>query len=501
MTATREVTERVTAEPASTRGTSWALAAVCMLGSSLALTATFPSLAHWFVIPVTGCGILIGVDAIDWLRRRRDTFDPLGILAVLGGYFFYCAPILNVLLDHWPQYVVPAADWRAALGKMALLNTAGLILYRGVVAFWPMKRSIPGRRDVDLGLLRSWTSVAMAAGVIAYLSVVSRFGGFSGYLQVTADTRLALGGLGWLLLIAESFPLLGFVVVVARYRHWLSRRPALVVALLLVFAATQFLVGGLRGSRSNTVWPILIALGLVHLLVLEIRRRALIVGVLLLGVFMYFYGFYKAGGSDAFDIFTSTRNVSQLSHETGRGLPDLLLGDLGRADMQALVLDRQERGAEARGYGVTYLGDISILVPSAILENRPADKVEIGTQTLYGAGSYNISGFRASRIYGLAGEGMLNFGKPGAVLSFLVLGLFVRFAAGFYDRARRFPAIWRRLVAPHLYVSAMLLLVSDLDNLVWFLLKQTVPTLAVVALSMRLVAIVPQQLQARRGLT
>lgn len=47
---------------------------------------------HWFVIPVSLCGILIGCDAADWIRGRLDIFDPVGIIGLLGVLFFFCTP-------------------------------------------------------------------------------------------------------------------------------------------------------------------------------------------------------------------------------------------------------------------------------------------------------------------------------------------------------------------------------------------------------------------------
>src|SRR5271163_3327239 len=39
---------------------------------------------HWFLIPVSLCGILIGIDAVEWLRGRVDLYDPAGIVGLLG---------------------------------------------------------------------------------------------------------------------------------------------------------------------------------------------------------------------------------------------------------------------------------------------------------------------------------------------------------------------------------------------------------------------------------
>ena len=62
---------------------------------------------HWFVIPVLLCGVIIGIDAIDWFRGRVGMFDPAGIIGLLGVYFFFLAPLLHVVWDVW----LPGGRW------------------------------------------------------------------------------------------------------------------------------------------------------------------------------------------------------------------------------------------------------------------------------------------------------------------------------------------------------------------------------------------------------
>ena len=57
--------------------------------------------AHWFVIPVFACGVVICHDAVDWIRGKLDPFDPVGLLGIFGVHFFFVAPLLHVLWDWW----------------------------------------------------------------------------------------------------------------------------------------------------------------------------------------------------------------------------------------------------------------------------------------------------------------------------------------------------------------------------------------------------------------
>lgn len=66
------------------RGLSWVIATQLVSCISITFVALDPSLLHWFLIPVSLCGVLVGVDAADWMRRRLDTFAPHALLGMFG---------------------------------------------------------------------------------------------------------------------------------------------------------------------------------------------------------------------------------------------------------------------------------------------------------------------------------------------------------------------------------------------------------------------------------
>ena len=87
-------------------------------------------LVHWFIIPISICGILMGADAVDWFRGRLDLYDPQGLIGILGFHFFFIAPLLHVLWDFYMHEVSPPPDWRDWLGYMGVLNVIGILCYR-----------------------------------------------------------------------------------------------------------------------------------------------------------------------------------------------------------------------------------------------------------------------------------------------------------------------------------------------------------------------------------
>ena len=467
----------------------WVLAIVSSTSIVAISLILLPEVRHWFMTPVLVCGILIMPDAWAALLGRRDFFDPQSIVGLFGTHFFFLAPILHFVFDFWPLYVAPAADWRFSFGILCSLNAVGLLAYRLVLpASGEISRGPDGEK-YEPGV-RTFISLAIMGalmGALAFAVVLAKFGGFSGYISTVTnrDARVALGGSGWLLIIAESFPLLLLVALLLRRRlsFALNNTPALLL-LFALFVVAQFAIGGLRGSRSNTVWPVLIAAAIIHLTVRKIRITTILLGSIALFVFMFGYGLYKGAGTEALGVLEGDRSLTSVSNETGRGYEFLLLEDLGRTGIQGLVVDRYTRASQAPAFGATYLGDLSILVPTGLLskENRPPSKVEIGSDVLYGSGAARI-GLYSSRIYGLGGEAMLNFGLMAVPIAYIVYALIVRKLSLFYRGASASGSPLHKVVASTTGVLSIMLLTSDLDNLAWFTMKQIVPIVAIATIA------------------
>src|SRR5262249_21650695 len=145
-----------------------------------------------------------------------------------------------------------------------------------------------------------------------------------------------------------------------------------------------------------------------------IPRAPLIAGFLVVFMpFMYLYGFYKSGGMDGLvSALRGNDSREWMEKSSGRTWTSMILEDLGRADIQALVLQRLIDGASSYDYawGKTYLGTLSFLIPRQILQERPGGKLEEGTELIFGRHSYSLGLWASSKVYGLAGETMLNFG-------------------------------------------------------------------------------------------
>lgn len=465
---------------------------ICLFVALAFILADAEKFLHWFIVPVTLCGALIGADAVQWLRGRLDTFDPVGLLGLFGLHFFFLAPLLIVAWDYQLLYVPPLDDWRPWLGQMALLNLAGLALYR-LSRHW-IKPPSPGqprrvwRLDGEL-----FTIVLLFALVITFalqLAVYQQFGGLAGYINTFEERYIGeaggFTGFGALFAISESFPylfMLGYVVWARRkgggWRAW-----GVVLFMLLVFFVVRLFFGGLRGSRSNTLFAMFWALTAIHVWLRPVPRRIFYGGAIFALLFMYVMGFYKAVGLDFVEVLQNPSSASQLEQETDRTFRAALLSDLSRAEIQPYLLAVLADPFSDYRYrwGSTYIGGLFTPVPRALWPTKPPTKVEAGSEAQHGSASFSRSGtLRSSRVYGLAGEAMLNFTPLAVPFTFVAWGLVVGWVQARFT-------IWpsddtRRLLLPQLVLLCFIVLTADSDLITVFLVQQGLVMFLVIWLS------------------
>lgn len=438
------------------------------------LLLAYTEIAHWFVVPVTICGIIIGTDGIRWFRRKVDIFDPAGIVGVYGIFFFYIAPLLHPITGYWLSSVSPPRDWRTWLGYMASLNVVGLFAYKLGLEYFSRKTRV--KKTVALFNRRKLASLAVLLlpllGILQ-IYIYQSLGGIEAYIStaISPDAESNMQGLGVIFAISESFP----VVALIFYLGLRKQQPmswSKIGLILLAYLVLALMFGGLRGSRSNTIWGLFFAVSAIHFWVRPINKKVVLIGVIFLTAFMYAYGFFKAGGLETLSRALESQDERTAIEQThSRSSTMLLLGDLGRSDVQSFLLYRKYgiQGNQDVAYGRTYLGALALLIPSFIWSDRPVTKVQEGTNTLHGAGSYSPGVLSASNVYGLAGETILNFGIFAVPLLFLLWGCLVGKIKSFINSLAIDDA--RRLLVPILINFCVVVLVSDSDNMVFFIFK------------------------------
>jgi hypothetical protein len=445
-----------------------------------------PRVRHWFLIPVSLCLPVVGWDTANVLSGRVPVFSPLGLFGLLAPQFFFVAPLLHVYLDYWMHHSVGPPDWRPWLGGMAFLNLLGLLAAHGG------RRLFTGPTNGATAL--PWTlhpviffplgGAVLVLSLIAQTWIYASFGGLAGYVeafqlgQITG--RSPFEGWGRLMMVAEVFPFVAFMMVVGHLRLAGGRPSLLAIASLLVaFFCLCLFFGGLRGSRSNTVWMVFWAVMVVHHWLRPIPKRVLALGIAALIGFMYVYGLYKGsgGGAGLVEVLEGRMTLTELEDRTEKPIEKVLLVDFGRGDVQAQILQRIMTGAFEPVWGRTYLAGLAMLVPHRLWPDRPPGKVRESSEIRFGEGAFE-AGWVSRFVNGLAGEAMINFGPLGVPPAFLIYGILLaglhRFVVGLD------PGDARVLLAPFAVLLAIVLLASDLDNALWFMCKvAALPTLLV----------------------
>jgi hypothetical protein len=439
-----------------------------------------PELLHWFVIPTILCGALIGVDLVRWISGETDIFDPVGMLSAVGAHFFFLAPLLQVMLDSKLLYVIDQpTDYRPWLGLMACINAVGLLCYRlALHVFGRRERRLTSVWTLKGSLFLPVLGIALLISVAAEVYVLHSFGGIGGVANSFTEKQDKFNNTGWLFMLSESLPILIMIGVAGLC--WKKRVTWFLLGpLLILVIALEFLLGGLRGSRQNVVWAVAWALGIIHFGIRPISRRMIGICTVLMLAFMYFYGFYKVAGAEAFTSITNSEWRSQVVEISGRSFESVLVGDLGRSDVQSFALYRMQDWNEY-AWGRTYLGAFNLLIPRWISTDRLPTKVKWTTDLEYGVGSYDSNHYPSSRVYGLAGEAMLNFGIIGVPIAYGLFGFLMAKMKTLSTAVDRNDA--RILMVPFLACLAMVVLAHDLDVDLFIIVKNAMLPFAVIYL-------------------
>jgi hypothetical protein len=445
-------------------------------------------LHHWFIVPVLICGALIGPLGVDWVRGRVGLFDPAGIVGMFGFHFFFFAPLMHVMADEWPRYIVHPPDWRQWLGLMACINIAGIIAY--LIGLRVMRTKAPVRKAhrwrLHAPVFTPLLTAALLLSLLVQLAVYAKFGGIGGYIhRFSSQMTESFAGWGFVFMFSESFPILAAIgfAVYAQQTPKAKGRMVVILVLIAVLLLKVFF-GGLRGSRANFVWPLFWTVGLIHLCVRPVSTRFMLAGVAAMVTFMYAYGFYKSYGADAWLAWRDPAVRERMASESQRGLESTILHDLARSDIQAFLLYRlwaTDSGSDYEyAWGRSYLGTAAMLIPSRFWPDRPPAKTLEGTEALFGKSTYTSRNY-ATFAYGLAGETMLNFRPMMVPFAYALFGLFVgglrRWASGIGPHDARI------LLLPFVVSLALFFLVWDSDVTLYYIITTGLVPLLLVAIS------------------
>jgi len=444
---------------------AWLMSLGVTVALMILILHDYAGIDHWFLAPAFIWGLITGRDVMLWLFGKTDAFDPVALIALLSFSRGFIASLLRLSTNTWLAYVDYPADWRPWVGGIAAINAVGYVVLRISVAG---VEYFPGRpvRKIRVFNRRS-APVVLAAfimlSLLAQLTVFALVGGVS-----YGDDGVR--GVGQLLMLAEPLPiLLGFGFVLHHQHRPPPSMLKIFTFLVIIFVVTM-LVGGLRGSRSNTIFTMFLAVATIHFTLRSIPRKFLFVSAVAACAFVYAYGFYKKYGADGFMRAAVSASARYEMSHSDRGEGEWYGRVLGGGTNTFTLYRIARRDSDYElAMGETYLGGISRLIPSFIWPNRPPGVIKQGTNVLHGAGTWPTK--ETSLVWGLGGEAMLNFGPFAAAFAPALIGIML---GGLRRMIRMFPRMdVRRLLIPIAFLCILTINGSNSRSLPFLVFKHS----------------------------
>jgi|GEM_PF-1930977 len=383
-------------------------------------------------------GSLVFTDGVRWLRGELEVFEPTGIFGCLGLFYFYIGPLLQQTWGYWP-YLPDLSGSRVWLDLWSVCSFIGIILYKTMVSLSENSKSSSVISCVWLFHPQRFVFVMalfLCISILAQGYVYYKFGGISGFVetytqrqaeQLGMSTKDPFKGYGVVMLVAESFKPLFALCTIYYFKDFKITKTNVFLLAYLSACLIVFLVfGGLRGSRSNTVVSLFIAVGMYHLVIRQISMRVMVMFGFAALLFLFGYSAYKVGGISKMSTFLNGGLETASSSETNRMIKYLVARDLCRQDVQTLAFREFASGDLSHIWGRSYIYGIFSVVPAALVGDKPVQLTKEKSDMIHGKGAFVAGGPRQTTVtLGQPGEAFVNFGFLGYFGFFVVFGAFV----------------------------------------------------------------------------
>lgn len=403
-----------------------------------------------------------------FLIRKETIFHPMPFILMVLLFFWYVAPIFsiytadflinparNINWDFWGYYTL----WVNFF--MTLLFFAGKSIgYKkytnyNIYAFKSKKN------------IFYWGVFFLTLSLIFQLYVFNSFGGVLGYINAWGEERSQFDGLGKVFIIAEAFPIilsLAFFAFLFKNNNLLKY----IILFLIIFLIVKILFGGLRGSRSNTVWGVFWIVGIIHIAFYKIKKYQFFIIILCFSTFMSTYALYKSYGVDAFSGEYSLEDTNRFE---GNPYISMLINDFSRSSLNTYQTSQYYEGSNySIKYGETYLQSLSMIVPPLKYFFNGYNKDAAGFELYHDVKiDPRVDDYYNSRVFGLYGEGILNFGPIFATLLIFLYG-FVVSRINSYSLSLN-PNDARLFFVPFITNMCMVFMISDSNNIIFFVIK------------------------------
>lgn len=268
----------------------------------------------------------------------------------------------------------------------------------------------------------------------------------------------------WKYIILESTPIIFAWLLIS---HIKIKNKKFFIPYLLIFITISILFAGLRGSRVTILLNITTFIILYIFLVRRISLLSVFLVILFGLSFNSVYSSYKYAGINGLKNYITLGEKPKYIEKQESETLHFILSDLARSDVQAKIIESLDKGSYKPPYfPETYINGALSPVPDSLIPLHFDSKRILGTDALYGfRGNEHYS---SSRIYGLLGESLLNFGFYLLPFSFIFLGSLHYLSNSYINSIKKSHLA---LFLPIFFFIPIYLLFYDFDNIVFQILK------------------------------
>lgn len=385
-----------------------------------------------------------------------------GVVYVHASYFllyFVVSPFLHVYYKYLPSDLY-FFDFEDSFTVLAFVNSLGLLA--SACGFLLASRA--GFRYAYYVSISKPISNMLKKNILIYLFFATLYflymlqAGNVFYIESKKDELANANILSYMIL--ESVPILLSWYFCLHAQE--SKKPKFYIYFLIVLLASMFFAG-LRGSRVAVLFSVFSFLILYVYMVRPISFKSILILVFLGLVFNTVYSNYKYAGVAGVINYLETGEKSSYIQKKDSEVLHFVLGDLTRSSVQAKIVDSINSSRYTPPYtGSTYLSALFLLVPSDFRPASLESKRDLGTRAQYGFTSNSF--YSSSRIYGLFGEGMLNFGYASLFFTFIGFGVVHFISLKVILLFKKGPLV---LFVPYMLALPIYILFYDLDNIIF----------------------------------
>lgn len=428
----------------------------------------------FFFIQFNFCFLLLENLIGKSVSYNSNFFFPLPITCFILFISLILAPIVSVGEKNYLFSAPREILWGKWLFILSLLYSIGILIFY-TVANVTLKNKLTEKNIFNDKIINKKKLIIVSLlflgiSLLAQILIFSKFGGVIGYLNSWTEDRESFSGLGIWYMLAEPFPLifLIFLLLLIGKERILKNKYKWIIFIFILFFLSKLLFGGFRGSRSNTIWGLFWFAGIVNIYLFKLKKIHYFLGVLFLAIFMSVYSIYKTYGIDS---FSGEYSIEDTNRYTNNPIVEIYLGDFSRATINAFQIAQiQDISSYEYKFGQTYLYTLTMVFPFLKDLYSGYNKNLAGYEIMTGYKVNSIANeYHNSRVFGLYGEGILNFGP---VLSILIFGLFGYVVAKLDNLSRGY--LYNKVyifLIPFWANVSFVMLMADSDNVVFFLFK------------------------------